>query len=32
MDFTIEVTDLEQLRRALSMISEVPGVMSARRS
>jgi GTP pyrophosphokinase len=31
MAFTVEVTDLEHLRRALAQIAEVPGVMSARR-
>src|SRR5690606_25852710 len=31
MDFTIEVADADHLRRALTLISEVPGVMSARR-
>jgi (p)ppGpp synthase/HD superfamily hydrolase len=31
MAFTVEVADLEHLRRALAQISEVAGVMSARR-
>jgi GTP pyrophosphokinase len=31
MQFTVEVTDLDQLRRALSQITEVAGVFSARR-
>jgi len=32
MDFTIEVPNVDHLRRALTLISEVPGVISARRS
>jgi GTP pyrophosphokinase len=31
MAFTVEVADLDHLKRALAQIGEVPGVMSARR-
>jgi GTP pyrophosphokinase len=31
MSFTVEVSDLDHLKRALAQISEVPGVISARR-